>query len=77
MKTMPNNYMIDALDKEYDREFAQMWAEHEILMRVLDGWNWKIRPKARRAAILALRIEFSANEVRMSRSYIKSVQFHS
>ena len=74
---MPNNYVIDALDKEYDRQFAQMWAEHEVLMDVLDGWRWRIRPKARRAEIFRLRVEFSANDLQMSRSYVKAIAFHS
>ena len=74
---MPNSSVIDALDKEYDKQFAQMWAEHEILMDCLDGWRWRIRPKARRAEIFRLRLEFSANEIQMSRSYIKAIAFHS
>ena len=74
---MPNSSVIDALDKEYDKQFAQMWAEHEILMDCLDGWRWRIRPKARRAEIFRLRLEFSANEIQMSRSYIKAIVFHS
>ena len=74
---MPNSYVIDALDKEYDKQFAQMWAEHEVLMGYLDGWRWRIRPKARKAEIFRLRLEFSANDIQMSRSYIKAIAFHS
>ena len=74
---MPNSFVLDALDKEYDKQFAQMWAEHEILMDCLNGWRWRIRPKARRAEIFRLRLEFSANEIQMSRSYIKAIVFHS